>query len=127
MKLLEKLFIAGIAMAIVTGAASCDRRNKQDIQLDESVHISHVDDMTPELFIRITIQYQRENRVWIETSRTMASEEQREYLDRMSDEFFSRTGITEQQYLAYGEQHADELDAYVQEHPELMRALLKEE
>jgi hypothetical protein len=126
MHAIKTLFLIGIATLVFMGSVSCEKRDKKDIQLEEIVHISNVSELTPELFVRITIQYQRENRKWIETSQRMESKEQEVYLNRMNEDFFARIGITEQQYLAYGEQNADALDAYVQEHPELMRELLQE-
>jgi hypothetical protein len=82
--------------------------------------------LTPDAFIRITILYRRENRMWLEQSQSLSSQEQERYLEEMNAAFFSKFGFTEEEFLAYGENNTSELDAYIQEHPELMAEMMEE-
>ena len=106
---------------------SCAKRKEKEVQVKEQLVIGHVDELTPELFVKITIRYRDENREWIEKSQSLSSQEQEQYLDEMNKAFFAELVITEEQYTSYGEHNAEELDRYVRDHPELMQALMKEE
>jgi hypothetical protein len=116
-----------IAITLISTSYSCAKRRETGDQSPEPVYISSEDELTTEIFIQITIRYRMENITWIEASQTMSPEEQERYLNEMNERFFAELGITEDQYLSYGEKHADELDSYVQEHPELLKQLLAEE
>jgi hypothetical protein len=103
-------------------------RKKEDKGLTavEQRDIGVVDELTPETFIGITILYGKENRMWLEQSQSLSSQEQERYLEEMNRAFFSSFGITEEQFLAYGENNTAELDAYIQDHPELMVEMMEE-
>ena len=115
------------ALFLIGMINSCAKRKEKEVQVEEQIHIGRVDELTPELFVKITIRYRDENRKWIEKSQSLSSQEQEQYMDEMNESFFAGIGISEEQYTSYGEQHAEELDRYVQDHPELMQALMKEE
>ena len=106
---------------------SCSKRREKEVQVEEQLYIGRVDELTPELFVKITIRYRDENRKWIENSQSLSSQEQEQYLNEMNEAFFAELGITEEQYTSYGEHNAEELDRYVRDRPELMQALMKEE
>jgi hypothetical protein len=82
------------------------------------------DELTPELFVEITIRHQKETKRWLETSRDFPAEEQEAYLERMNREFFEKLGMTEEEYVEYSESHIEELNAYIEAHPELMAQLM---
>ena len=113
-----------IALFLLIMNFSCDKRKDKVPHVEKQPDINSVDELTPELFIRITILYRRENRKWIEKSQSLSSQEQERYLEEMNDAFFTKLGVTEEEYIAYGENNANELDSYVQDHPELMREIL---
>ncbi len=104
------------------------KREEKDggLTAEEQRDIGVVDELTPEAFIRTTILYRRENRMWLEQSQSLSSKEQERYLEEMNTAFFSRFGFTEEEFLAYGENNTTELDAYIQEHPELMVEMMEE-
>jgi hypothetical protein len=105
-----------------------DKREEKDggLTAQEQRDIAETDELTPETFIRITILYRRENRMWLEQSQSLSSQEQERYLEEMNAAFFSRFRFTEEEFLAYGENNTSELDAYIQEHPELMVEIMEE-
>ena len=82
--------------------------------------------LTPELFVNITIRYQRETKDWLEESRALPEKEQEAYLDKMNREFFAKLGMTEEEYVAFSQSHIEELDAYMEKHPELMDQLMEQ-
>jgi hypothetical protein len=94
----------------------------------ENPGISHdiglIDELTPEVFVKLTILYRRENRRWLEHSQALTPEEQERYLERKNNEFFSRYGLEEEEYVSYSQQNIDELNEYIAEHPELMSQLM---
>ncbi|MCK4923342.1 MAG: hypothetical protein KAS61_00120 [Spirochaetes bacterium] len=113
------------------GKSQKPRRGKREVKdrgltAEDQRDIGVADELTPETFIRITILYRRENRVWIEQSQVLSSQEQERYFEEMNAAFFSRFGFTEEKFLAYGENNTAELDAYIQEHPELMVEMMEE-
>jgi len=116
-----------IALFLLTMSFSCDKRKDKVPLVEEQPDISSVDELTPELFIRITILYRRENRKWVEKSQSLSSQEQERYLEEVNNAFFAQFGFSEEEFLAYGENNANDLDTYVQDHPELMREMLEEE
>jgi len=102
------------------------REEDDGLTAEEQRDIDVVDGLTPETFIRTTILYRRENRMWLEQSQSLSLQEQERYLEEMNAAFFSRFGFTEEAFLAYGENNTAELDAYIQEHPELMVEMMEE-
>ena len=116
-----------VALCLLTLSFSCDKRKDEVTPVEKRPDIGIIDELTPELFIRITILYRKENMQWIEDSQSLSSLEQERYLEEMNDAFFEKLGYSEKEFLAYGEQNANELDSYVQDHPELMRELLEEQ
>ena len=125
--MLKIIVCAAIAVMLMTTSYSCAKRREPVDELPELGYIGGEEELTTELFIQITIHYRMENKKWIEASQTMSPEEQERYLNEMNEQFFAELGVTEEQYISYGEKHANELDAYVQEHPELLQKLLAEE
>ena len=116
-----------VAFFLLGMSYSCTKRKEKETQIEDQIDIGSVDELTPELFIKITILYRDENRKWIEKSQSFSPKEQELYLNEMNEVFFANLGITEEQYTAYGEHNAEELDEYVQDHPELIKALIKED
>ncbi len=88
--------------------------------------IGIVDELNPETFVRITILYRRETRVWLEQSQALALDEQEPYIEEKNAEFFTRFGLTEEEYVSYSQNNIEELDAYMEEHPELVAELIEE-
>ena len=82
------------------------------------------DSLTPELFVEITIRHRKETMRWLEESQALPSREQESYLERMNREFFEKLGLTEEEYVEYSEKHIEELNAYIEEHPEIMAQLI---
>jgi hypothetical protein len=115
------------AIFLIVMINSCAKRKEKEVQVEEQIDIGRVDELTPELFVKITIRYRDENRKWIEKSQSLSLQEQEQYLDEMNEAFFADLGITEEQYTSYGENNAEELDRYVRDHPELMQALMNED
>ena len=115
------------AIFLIVTINSCSKRKEKEVQVEEQLYIGRVDELTPELFVKITIRYRDENMKWIEKSQSLSSQEQERYLNEMNEAFFAELGITEEQYTSYGEHHSEELDRYMRDHPELMQALMKEE
>jgi hypothetical protein len=129
------------ALFLLTMSFSCTERQDRErrdglfksrtekdggLTAEEQRDIGVANELTPDAFIRITILYRRENRMWLEQSQSLSSQEQERYLEEMNAAFFSKFGFTEEEFLAYGENNTSELDAYIQEHPELMAEMMEE-
>jgi len=84
------------------------------------------EELTLELFVKITIMYNKQNRRWIEESQSLPPKKQEQYLESMNNEFFSVLGLTEEEYVAYSQAHIEELDAYIEKHPELRSQLMEQ-
>lgn len=85
--------------------------------------IGIIEEFSPELFVKFTILYKNESKKWLEESASLEPEEQKQYFDEANITFFKRFGITEEEYINYGKEHIDELDKYMEEHPELLSTL----
>lgn len=82
--------------------------------------IGSFDRLTPALFIELTIIYRKEMKEWLQTARTLDPGMQQRYLEKANRVFFNTFGITEKEYLRYGERNQEELNRYLEEHPELL-------
>ena len=86
-----------------------------------------IKEFTPEIFVALTILYQKESRKWLAESAALPADEQKKYIDDANRSFFGAFGITEEQYISYSQSHIDELNAYMSEHPELMADIVIED
>jgi hypothetical protein len=84
------------------------------------------DKLNPELFVEITIRYQKETKRWLEESQALPEKKQEAYLENMNNEFFAKLGMTEDEYVAYSQSHIEDLNAYIEKHPELMVELMEQ-
>ncbi len=87
--------------------------------------IGVVEELNPEIFVKITILYKRESKKWLKQSQSMSPDEQRRYIESVNRDFFSLFGLTEEEYITYSQKHIDELDAYMRRHPELMSDIME--
>jgi hypothetical protein len=98
-----------------TGDAVLEKIEKEDIGI--------IKELSPELFVKITILYKSKSEKWLEESASLEPEAQKRYFDEASASFFDRYGITEEEYINYGKEHAADLDKYLEEHPEVLSLL----
>jgi uncharacterized protein YfbU (UPF0304 family) len=82
-------------------------------------------EFNPESFVKITILYKKMTRIWLEETITLPSDEQKKHLDLENQKFFSSFGTTEEKYIEYSRQNIDELNKYMEEHPELISEMQK--
>jgi len=82
--------------------------------------------LSPEAFVKVTIEYRRESKIWLEESRALPPEEQPGYIEESNRIFFESRGLTEEEYTTYSQIHQDELNAYMEEHPELLPLVMQE-
>jgi hypothetical protein len=87
--------------------------------------IGKIEKFTPEIFVKVTIIYQRESREWIQQSISLLLETQNEYIEKANRLFFEQFGTTEEEYLRYSQENIDELDRFLKNHPEFL-SLMKE-
>lgn len=79
-----------------------------------------IDTLSPEIFVRITIQYRKEHKKWLEEAQNVMPENREEFIEKKNRAFFERLGITEEQYITYGQENVEALNAYIEEHPQLL-------
>jgi hypothetical protein len=96
---------------------------KEKVSEEEQYDIGTIEEFTPETFIRLTILYKKESREWIEEAALLSDAEQHRYFEKSNRSFFEYFGITEEDYIRYSTDHIDELNKYLEEHPELAPAL----
>ena len=82
--------------------------------------IGHVDALTPEIFVRITIQYRKAHKKWLQEAQKLPPVDREGFIEKANREFFERIGITEEQYINFSRDNIDALNAYIAEHPELL-------
>jgi len=90
---------------------------------EEQYDIGTIEEFTPEIFVRITILYKKESTRWLEEAALLSDAEQHRYIEESNRSFFEYFGITEEDYLRYSTDHIDELNKYLEEHPELTTPL----
>jgi len=97
-----------------------------EIHLDREAvgKIGSFEQLSPRLFIELTILYRRETERWLTTAQTLDPGLREQYLERANRVFFSTFGITEEEYLRFGERNQEELNRYLEEHPELMKDVM---
>jgi hypothetical protein len=100
---------------IRAGDAALEKIEKGDIGI--------INELSPELFVTITILYKSKSKKWLEESASLEPEAQKRYLDEASATFFDSYGITEEEYINYGKEHAADLDRYLEEHPDILSVL----
>jgi len=88
--------------------------------------IGKIKTFTPELFVKLTIVYRRENKKWLKEVQNLPSAEQDAFIEQKNKEFFTRFGISEEQYISYSQNNIEELNKYMSEHPELLPELMDE-
>jgi hypothetical protein len=82
---------------------------------------------TPELFVALTIKHRKETLRWVEESKKMSEDDQKKYLEKANRAFFESFGTNEEAFIQYPQSHMDELNAYINDHPELMKELSMED
>ena len=82
---------------------------------------------TPEIFVALTIKHRKETLRWVEEVKTLPGDEQKKYLENANKAFFDSYGTSEDAFIQYPQRHMDELNAYINEHPELMKDLAMED
>ncbi|MBN2322691.1 MAG: hypothetical protein JXQ30_03070 [Spirochaetes bacterium] len=103
--------------------AAESERKRTDEFIDE---IGIIEAYTPELFVHLTILYKKETARWVAESSALSDAEQQNYIDEENKRFFERFGTTEEEYIRYSTEHWEELDRYIEEHPEFVQALREE-
>ena len=86
---------------------------------EEQYDIGTIGEFTPEIFVRLTILYKKESTRWLEEAALLSDAEQHRYFEESNRSFFEYFGITEEDYIRYSTDHIDELNKYLEEHPEL--------
>ncbi len=82
--------------------------------------VSQFNTLTPELFVEITIQYRKEHKKWLEEAQELPPDERSDFIENANKTFFNRLGITEDEYVAYSQNNIEILNAYIEEHPQLL-------
>jgi hypothetical protein len=82
---------------------------------------------TPDVFVALTIKHRRETLRWVEESKNLPEEEQNKYLEKANRAFFESYGTNEDAFTRYPQSNMDELNSYINEHPELMKYLAIED
>ena len=90
---------------------------------EEPYDIGTIEEFTPEIFVRLTILYKKESTRWLEEAVLLSDAEQYRYFEESNRSFFEYFGITEEEYIHYSTDHIDELNKYLEEHPELTTPL----
>jgi hypothetical protein len=102
------------------------REKEENVIAPEDIRdIGKVDKLTPEIFVKITILYRKESKNWVEKSMSLPASEQEKFIEDANSRFFSSIGITEEEYLSFSEKNIDELNAYLEEHPELVPLIME--
>jgi hypothetical protein len=78
---------------------------------------------TPELFVALTIKHRKETLRWLEDSKKMSEDDQKKYLENANRAFFEAFGTSEEAFIQYPQRHIDDLNDYINDHPELMKEL----
>jgi len=99
---------------------------KLESQEELEAQIGKIKTFTPDLFVKLTIIYRRENKRWLEEVQNLPPAEQDAFIENKNREFFNRFGITEEEYISYSQNNIEELNAYMSEHPELLPELMDE-
>jgi hypothetical protein len=99
------------------------RFSKKDRAEEAQQEIGTIEEFTPELFIRLTILYRKQSLRWLEESSMLSDQEQQRYYEEANRQFFVQFGITEEEYIRYSTEHIEELNSYIEEHPELVSQL----
>jgi hypothetical protein len=99
------------------------RKDLEDL-LDRSKPIKV---FTPEIFVALTIKHRKETLKWVEEVKNLSEEEQKKYLENANKAFFNSYGTSEEAFIQYPQRHMDELNSYINEHPELMKDLAMED
>jgi hypothetical protein len=79
-----------------------------------------VENLSPEIFIRITIQYKKGHTIWLQEAQNIPPDDREDFIEKKNRAFFERLGITEDQYISYSQKNINVLNAYIEEHPELL-------
>ncbi len=111
-----------------TSTSPKDKTRDREERLSEELYneIGVIEEFTPELFVRITVLYRSESARWIAESSTLSDAEQQRYIDEENKRFFGRLGTTEDEYIRYSTEHWEELDSFIEAHPEFMSDLKRE-
>jgi len=82
--------------------------------------IGSVDALTPEIFVKITIQHRKEHKKWLQEAQELPPDKRNDFIEKANRDFFKRLGITEEEYIAYSQNNIDALNAYIEENPQLL-------
>jgi hypothetical protein len=82
--------------------------------------IGKIHEFNPEVFVKLTILYRRESKKWFEEAQSLPPDAQSKYLEEANSNFFSTFGITEKEYTDYSQNNIEELNDYMEKHPELL-------
>lgn len=88
--------------------------------IDSFDDIGRIEKLTPELFVKVTVLYRKESKVWLDKAKTMPAGEQEKFIEDVNRKFFSYLGLTEEEYTGFSANNIDELNAYMELHPELL-------
>jgi hypothetical protein len=82
--------------------------------------VGTIEEFTPETFVIITILNRKMTRKWLDEAMILPPEEQKKYIDEENLSFFSAFGITEEQFIKYSQENLEEINNYMEDHPELI-------
>jgi len=100
-------------------------KKRAPVGTEAAADIGEFEELTPEIFVKITILYREENKKWLLKSRSLPPEEQGKYIEDANAAFFQASGITEEEYIHYSQNNMDELNEYMSEHPELLPKVME--
>ena len=113
----------GVEVQVPETAEEPIRKEFEDL-LDRSKPIK---EFTPDVFVALTIKHRKETLRWVEESKNLPEEEQNKYLETANRAFFESYGTNEDAFTRYPQRYMDELNSYINEHPELMKYLAMED
>jgi hypothetical protein len=82
---------------------------------------------TPDVFVALTIKHRKETQKWVDEVKNLSEDEQKKYLENANKAFFESYGTTEDAFIQYPQRHMEDLNGYINEHPELMKDLAMED
>jgi hypothetical protein len=86
-----------------------------------------IKDFAPDVFVALTIKHRKETQRWVDEVKNLSEDEQKKYLENANRAFFESYGTTEDAFIQYPQRHMEELNGYINEHPELMKDLAMED
>jgi len=103
--------------------SSVDKEGYEN-EFEKTVYeIGEIQNFTPETFIIITILNKKMTGVWLDEARSLPFDKQKKHIDEENLSFFNAFGTTEEQFVKYSQENIEELNNYLEEHPELISEL----